>query len=256
VERELLRRRTADLREQGWSSVRIGRELGCSSNTALRILRELGFDTSPTALDAGKISATEAARRYGVNRHSLVRAVEAGRVRGQRVHHGRGPGGIEFRFDPAQLEHDLAALPRCEYDGCTRMVLGTSGGCEHHGHVFQGDRARGVARPDIGPKISAAKKGRARPDAGDRLRSAWAAREGSPFTRGWARWHGGRIAQRWLGRWDGRAFGHLGGRPKAIATEAQSVEIYRLAASGWGRRAIATRLRLSERLVRNALARP
>jgi hypothetical protein len=63
----------------------------------------------------------------------------------------------------------------------------------------------------------------------------------------------GRARQRWLGRWDGRRYGHLGGRPKITATDVQIEEIRRLAASGWGRRAIASRLRLSEWAVRRAL---
>jgi hypothetical protein len=247
------RTRARALRDRGMSTVAIGRELGRSPSTIRRWLLEMGVDTSLAGLRGGRISATEASRRFGVDRHTLVQAFAAGRVRGQRISHGRGPGGIELLFDPVELERDLNSLPLCLYPGCARRAVGVSGGCEHHGHVFHGRRARGVLRPDIGPKVSAAKSGVERPDARARLRRFWAAKEGSAFTRGWARWHGGRVAQRWLGRWEGRAHGHLGGRPKVTATDAQLEEIQRLAAGGWGRRAIATRLRLSERLIRNTL---
>jgi DNA invertase Pin-like site-specific DNA recombinase len=76
------------------------------------------------------------------------------------------------------------------------------------------------------------------------------AREMTANLPGWAR-------QRLLGRWSGSKPPSVGarprGRPKVIANEAQAAEIQRLAASGWGRRAIASRLCLSERLVRNVL---
>jgi hypothetical protein len=241
------------LRELGWGTVRIGRELGCSPSTALRILKRLGYDTSPGALRGDRISATEAQRRYGLDRHTLVRAVDSGRVRGERIAYGRGPEGMEYVFSPDDLEQDLNALPPCAYEGCDAPALGPSGGCERHGHVFAGDRARGVKRPDIGPKIAAAKRGKRRPDAAERLRAAWANRSGSAFTFGWARWHGGRVAQRWLGRWKGREHGSNGGRPRLVATAPEQAEIRRLADQGWGRRAIATRLRLSEWFVRTVL---
>jgi len=67
------------------------------------------------------------------------------------------------------------------------------------------------------------------------------------------RW-GGRSRQVWLGRWEGRKYGALGGRPVASVSEAQRAEIEELAAKGWGRRAIANRLLLSERAVRNVLS--
>jgi hypothetical protein len=246
-------RRAADLRDAGWGSVRIARELGCSPNTVLRILRRLGYDTSPDALRGDRISASEAARRYGVNRHTLVLAVKAGHIRGVRIDQGRGPAGSEYSFSLPEIEADLNALPRCSYDDCDAPALGPSGGCERHGHVLTGNRARGVKRPDIGPKIAAAKRGKARPDAAQRLRTAWASNSGSAFTIGWARWRGGRVAQRWLGRWKGREHGASGGRPRLVATEPEHAEIRRLAGQGWGRRAIASRLRLSEWLVRTVL---
>lgn len=63
----------------------------------------------------------------------------------------------------------------------------------------------------------------------------------------------GRARQVWLGRAAGR-FGRLGGRPSVLVTDEQRSEIGTLAARGWGRRAIASRVVLSESAVRKALA--
>jgi DNA-binding XRE family transcriptional regulator len=62
-----------------------------------------------------------------------------------------------------------------------------------------------------------------------------------------------RARQKWLGRKCGREAGRLGGRPPAQLTPEQQAEVKRLSATGWGRRAIANRLLVSERAVRNAL---
>jgi hypothetical protein len=91
----------------------------------------------------------------------------------------------------------------------------------------------------------------------------------SPQCWGRYRWEHGLIAkwwlarplsgltrQRWLGRWEGRRFGELGGRPRASVSEVQRDEIQNLSDQGWGRRAIASRLLVSERAVRNVLDNP
>ena len=64
---------------------------------------------------------------------------------------------------------------------------------------------------------------------------------------------GPRGRQRWLGRWKGREYGALGGRPRVSVSEEQRNEIEKLAEQGWGRRAIAGRLLVSERAVRHVL---
>jgi hypothetical protein len=111
------------------------------------------------------MSASEAAQRFGVNRHTLVAAAQHERVRARRVEApGLGPNGSGFMFDEDELVEDLERLPMCGYEGCDRPALGPSGGCEAHGHVLAGARARGVKRPDIGPSISEAKRGKPRPD--------------------------------------------------------------------------------------------
>jgi hypothetical protein len=63
----------------------------------------------------------------------------------------------------------------------------------------------------------------------------------------------GLTRQRWIGRWAGRAAGHLGGRPRVSVSDEQRLDIQKLDSLGWGRRAIASRLLLSERAVRNVL---
>jgi hypothetical protein len=56
-----------------------------------------------------------------------------------------------------------------------------------------------------------------------------------------------------LHKWGRRWNGMRGGRPRATVTDTQRAEIESLAALGWGRRAIATRLLVSEWAVRNVL---
>jgi hypothetical protein len=67
----------------------------------------------------------------------------------------------------------------------------------------------------------------------------------------------GRSRQRWGGRWNATKPPAPGarrrGRPGAELTAEQRDEIQRLAGRGWGRRAIANQLLLSERAVRNVL---
>lgn len=67
----------------------------------------------------------------------------------------------------------------------------------------------------------------------------------------------GRARQRWGGRWGATKPPAPGanprGRPSIEITDEQHAEILKLAGQRWGRRAIATRLQLSERTIRNVL---
>jgi DNA-binding XRE family transcriptional regulator len=67
----------------------------------------------------------------------------------------------------------------------------------------------------------------------------------------------GRARQRWGGRWNATKPPAPGarprGRPASELTDDQRAEIRRLVARGWGRRAIANQLLVSERAVRNVL---
>lgn len=77
---------------------------------------------------------------------------------------------------------------------------------------------------------------------------------GMTQARGLVEWWGwGRARQRHLGRWEGMKYGQLGGRKAVDLTEGQRAEAVKLRAQGWGRRAIASRLRVSEWAVRKAL---
>jgi hypothetical protein len=63
-----------------------------------------------------------------------------------------------------------------------------------------------------------------------------------------------KVRQKALGRLLGAQAGRLGGRPPVLITDEQRAEIANLAAMGWGRRAIAGRLQVSERAVRQAIS--
>lgn len=166
------------------------------------------------------LSLTRAAKRFGLNRHTLRAAVDTGKIRAERIERaGLGPDGVGFLFDPHELQEDLAALPACRYPGCDRFALGASGACEAHGHVFLGLRARGVRRPDIGPKISASKIGKPRPDQSERIKDSLRAGSGAwavLIDREW-RPMKGRTKSRYKGRWAGQAAGKHGGRKRGYS---------------------------------------
>jgi hypothetical protein len=129
-------------------------------------------------------------------------------------------------------------------------------------HKHRARIAAGVRRFFVSPAGDAERERRAvtasrpRPDVTNRNLEAF--RVGAPtaraFFKSWLRGsNAGRTKQIWLGRWEGRRYGKLGGRPEATLTAAQRAEVERLRAQGWGRRAIAGRLLVSERAVRNVL---
>ncbi|MHB8641407.1 MAG: hypothetical protein ACYDA3_00750 [Gaiellaceae bacterium] len=111
-------------------------------------------------MDTRRVSAVRTAavlnERHPEWRVAVRALIKAGRARPRRI-----PCAITNErcvFDPDEVETACAALI-CRYDRCDRVALGSSGGCSEHGHVFEGARAQGVKRPDIGPKISAKKIG-------------------------------------------------------------------------------------------------
>jgi transcriptional regulator with XRE-family HTH domain len=82
----------------------------------------------------------------------------------------------------------------------------------------------------------------------------WSARGSHPASlRALFSTHIGPIRQKALGRWFGARAGRLGGRPTADLTDEQRDKVLHLAAQGWGRRAIANRLSVSEWTIRKAL---
>jgi hypothetical protein len=133
---------------------------------------------------------TPAAERFGLDRHVLRDAADGERVRAHWIDGRR-------HFDVDELEEDINRL-RCPYvlgNGrpCGRVAIGASGGCEAHGHTMLGNRAAGVPRPDIGPKIAAAKKGHVTP-LETRAKQSRAKRRREPKRR-YCRWCGKKITR-------------------------------------------------------------
>jgi hypothetical protein len=151
----------------------------------------------------GYLSATRAAQIGGVNRNSLVRAYkawrdgvkDAPRIRAREIHRpGLGQDGVGYLFDPHELAQDIAALPICKEAHCTNKAIGPSGGCSKHGHELAGPRARGVKRPDLGQKISAAKMGHRHPPEA-RAKMSRSKRRSEPKRR-YCLWCGGKITRK------------------------------------------------------------
>jgi len=111
------------------------------------------------------LSAERASARFGLNSHSLAAAAREGRVRSPLMPSGRN--AVPFQFNEEELAQDLAGL-RCCFGDCDRVALGTSGGCEEHGHVVVWTGA--VQTLDARARISAGKRGKARPDTALRMK--------------------------------------------------------------------------------------
>jgi len=125
---------------RGVSVNAIKSDLGVSPSTVRGWLRAAGYDTSRPATWIGLLSASEVEKTRGINRHSLVDAAKAGRVRHRGTSNFYGP--TTYLFDPHELQADLERL-RCRHEECAELALGESGACEAHGHVYLGARAHG-----------------------------------------------------------------------------------------------------------------
>lgn len=226
--------RAIALWKRGASPNAIGAELGVSQQVVRRWLREHGFETSRPYTWRGLLSVSEASVALAVNRHSLVDAAKAGRVRHRGTSNFYGP--TTYLFDRTELETDVARL-RCRHEGCAASAIGESRGCEHHGHLYLGDRAAGVKRPDIGPKIAAAKRGHARPDALERLKASW--KTGGAFARAAIEhdWITGATRRIWKLRWAPKP-----GRPRREWSPEQVAEVLRLHEKGFGYETIAAKV--------------
>jgi hypothetical protein len=81
------------------------------------------FDPPP-----GRINAQAAAIKHGLTLKTLCGAIDEKIVNGTR-HELGGRLHPVWTVDPEQLEHDLANLPECGHDGCSRPALAPGGGC-------------------------------------------------------------------------------------------------------------------------------
>lgn len=107
-----------------------------------------------THTTAETVGPKQAAAALGLSEKGLRQAIKAKRVPAERV--PRGAGFMDrMRLD--ELRHALATLERCRMPGCNRPALCENGGCGALGH---GQSAR-TRSPEVGKRISRAKKGRA-----------------------------------------------------------------------------------------------
>jgi len=135
------------------------------------------------------------------------------------------------------LDAFLSSLEKCRATGCDRIGVTPEGYCSRR-------HASKVHMEAFDPEVSRR-----------RAKEWW--RTGEHRARILIEQAGGPARRRWKGRWGGSKPPAPGsrprGHPRAVVTGEQRTEIERLAAQGWGRRSIATRLALSERAVRNVL---
>jgi hypothetical protein len=122
----------------------------------------------------GRICAKDAAAEFGLDPHTLYRAIDEGIVRGEKILLGQGGKSLRH-VDPVELEQDLAKLPLCAYCG-EKPALAPSGACcGPHARALE---TRGTKRPaETCRRISAGKKGKPRPDVRERVAAMHADRE-------------------------------------------------------------------------------
>jgi hypothetical protein len=212
----------------------------------------------PATVEMGdKILASEAAKRYGVKLNTLDHRIDDGLIPGAEA---IPVGSRVIRVvDPVVFEEYVANRPECGKDGCDRKALIGSDGC-------CGPHARAIATKgttlsvETRQKMSIGKEFTPRRDVSERYKREW--REGGPLVDPLLdpekKYFKGRTRQKWKCIQNATKAPRPGalprGRERLAATDEQRAEIERLSAAGWGRRAIANRMQLSERLVRNTLA--
>ena len=217
----------------------------------------------PNNVEKGnRITAWEASKRYGVKLNTLDHRIDDGLIPGAET---IAVGTRVIRLvDPAVFEEYLAVRPECGKDGCNRTALiGSNACCGPHARAIA---TKGTTVSDeTRARMSAGKEFKPRPDVSERMKRDW--RDGGPMTHALFYDEDGNVKpyfkgatrQKHLGRQNATKAPKPGkpprGREQQRADDEQRAEIEQLAAKGWGRRAIANRLQLSERLVRNTLER-
>ncbi len=207
--------------------------------------------------DDSILSPREAARLTGIPKDAIARVIDTGELAarfGERPLTGgrTGPrsGWLIRRED---LDRYVASLEPCRYPGCEKLGHTADGCCgREHAMSVTVRSFDPVERRNwlLAHYASPASENHLRAMRERAVRS-W--QSGTGLADGAIQYAGGLARQRWKGRWGGRAYGHLGGRPKVAASDEQVAEVRRLAAIGWGRPAIASHLELSEWLVRKIL---
>jgi hypothetical protein len=114
----------------------------------------------------GRICAKDAATAYGLDPHTLYRAIDEGIVRGEKIVLGQGGRSLRH-VDPVELEEDLANLLLCAYCGEKRALAPSGACCGPHARALE---TMGTKRPaETCRKIAAGKKGKLRPDVRERV---------------------------------------------------------------------------------------
>lgn len=259
------RQRELELYDAGHTHAEIATVVGISESVVGADLRSMpGYVPRPTRSTyrprPGCILASHAAAARSLDLGTLCDAIRHGEVPGGFVE--EVAEGSVYVVDEEQLDAYIAARPECEREGCSRRALvGSRACCGGHasGLATIGSRRSFETRG----KIGAAKRGRPRPDVAaifrdpvlgaKRVAAAIEARDKTGY-----RPSRGRTRQTWLGKANSTKAPGPGaqrrGRPAVEATAEQVAMIHKLRGAGWGRRAIASRLRLGERLVRNVLS--
>jgi hypothetical protein len=247
--------------ERGMTMQQVALELGVSKRAVLNYLHFLGVETRP---------ASPPAKYPRVGEMRCAREGCTNTVAPKPSRAARGPV-----YCSTDCYHDATRLyprvePRlCAREGCENLVAPDPWRAARFARTFCSRKCREIAQrvhPDPGG-VTCSRDGCDnvfRPPAMHVARG-WG-RYCSSECWGLDRWQRGialenRVAllpgrgrQKWLGRWGGREAGKLGGRPRSDLTPAQLAKVQRLAEQGWGRRAIASRVRVTERAVRNALS--
>jgi hypothetical protein len=153
------RQREADLRAQGWTLPQIAAD---ADRSITQVSLDLGLNTDARPGGEHRYTLAAAARRAGLTPEALREAIDDGRLRaewGQDDRPGVRGSRTHWLIQPAELEHFLSSLEPCRYPGCDRPGHSTTGCC-CGGHAIGVEQLGKPRSPDVGAKISAARRGK------------------------------------------------------------------------------------------------
>lgn len=248
------RKRVRALYDAGLTQLEIAAKLAMpGSVVALDLKMSPGYVPRSSA-PVGRISAWAASQKFGLDPTTLGAAIDAGRVRGQAV---IVSGKRTCRtVVAAELEQDLANLPRCVFEGCDKPALAPGGGCSGPHGAARVNRGKPKSAETRG-KMAAAKRGRPRPDVRERVAAMHADPE-THYSWGVRLAEGRQLPPNSQRRWKGRLGGLEAARTKGAGRRRTELaaeivaEVRRLTLQGFGREPIASKLGISVRQVRNA----